>query len=150
MLLKLLGARIGAGGTTAAGAQVVGGLRHRTWAPTIHQVDGSGLTRTNEASPQEVVDLLLGMRKTEMGEDFIEDLALAGHEGTTAGRMRGTPAYGRCRLKTGTLTGVSNLSGYCFNKDGKVMVFSTLMGSVGSTETAHAYQDKIAGAVAGY
>jgi D-alanyl-D-alanine carboxypeptidase len=64
--------------------------------------------------------------------------------------MKGTPAYGRCRLKTGTLTGVSNLSGYCFNKSGKVMVFSTLMGSVGSTEVAHAYQDKIAGAVAGY
>ena len=85
-----------------------------------------------------------------MSEDFIEDLSLAGHEGTTAGRMRGTPAYGRCRLKTGTLTGVSNLSGYCFDKSGKVMVFSTLMGSVGSTETAHAYQDKIAGAVAGY
>ena len=64
--------------------------------------------------------------------------------------MKGTAAYGRCRLKTGTLTGVSNLSGYCFNQDGKVMVFSTLMGSVGSTETAHLYQDKIAGAVAGY
>jgi hypothetical protein len=30
------------------------------------------------------------------------------------------------------------------------MVFSTLMGSVGSTEVAHVYQDKIAGAVAGY
>jgi D-alanyl-D-alanine carboxypeptidase/D-alanyl-D-alanine-endopeptidase (penicillin-binding protein 4) len=149
MLLKLLGARIGAGGTTAAGAVVTEDFAAELGSG-IHQVDGSGLTRTNEASPQEVVNLLLGVRKSEIGEDFIEDLSLAGHEGTTAGRMRGTPAYGRCRLKTGTLTGVSNLSGYCFNKSGKVMVFSTLMGSVGSTETAHAYQDKIAGAVAGY
>jgi len=64
--------------------------------------------------------------------------------------VKGTAAYGRCRLKTGTLTGVSNLSGYCFNTDGKVMVFSTLMGSVANTETAHYYQDKIAGMVAGY
>ena len=31
-----------------------------------------------------------------------------------------------------------------------MMAFSTLMGSVGSTETAHYYQDKIAGAVAAY
>jgi D-alanyl-D-alanine carboxypeptidase/D-alanyl-D-alanine-endopeptidase (penicillin-binding protein 4) len=96
------------------------------------------------------VNLLLGVRKSAIGEDFIGDLALAGHEGTTAGRMKGTPAYGRCRLKTGTLTGVSNLSGYCFNKSGRVMVFSTLMGSVGSTEYAHIEQDRIAGAVAGY
>ena len=64
--------------------------------------------------------------------------------------MKRTAAYGRCRLKTGTLTGVSNLSGYCFNTSGKVMAFSTLMAGVGSTETAHYYQDKIAGAVAGY
>jgi serine-type D-Ala-D-Ala carboxypeptidase/endopeptidase (penicillin-binding protein 4) len=148
MLLKLLGARIGAGGTTAAGTQVTEDFAAEMGSE-IHQVDGSGLTRTNEASPQDVVDLLLGVRKSEIGEDFIEDLSLAGHEGTTAGRMKGTAAYGRCRLKTGTLTGVSNLSGYCFNQDGKVMVFSTLMGSVGSTEVAHVYQDKIAGAVAG-
>jgi D-alanyl-D-alanine carboxypeptidase len=64
--------------------------------------------------------------------------------------MKGTPAYGHCRLKTGTLTGVSNLSGYCFNKIGRVMIFSTLMGSVGSTSYAHLEQDRIAGAVAGY
>jgi D-alanyl-D-alanine carboxypeptidase/D-alanyl-D-alanine-endopeptidase (penicillin-binding protein 4) len=149
MLEKLLGARIGAGGTTAAGTQVVEDYAAEMGSE-IHQVDGSGLTRSNEASPQEVVDLLLGVRKSEIGEDFIEDLSLAGHEGTTAGRMKGTPAYGRCRLKTGTLTGVSNLSGYCFNKSGRVMVFSTLMGSVGSTEYAHIEQDRIAGAVAGY
>jgi serine-type D-Ala-D-Ala carboxypeptidase/endopeptidase (penicillin-binding protein 4) len=149
MLAKLLGARIAHAGTTAAGTTVIEDFAAELGS-VVHQVDGSGLTHSNEASPQEVVDLLLGMRKSPVSEDFIEDLALAGHEGTTAGRMKGTPAYGRCRLKTGTLTGVSNLSGYCFNQDGKVMVFSTLMGSVGSTETAHLYQDRIAGAVAGY
>ena len=149
MLEKLLGARIGGAGTTAAGTQVVEDYAAEMGSE-IHQVDGSGLTRSNEASPQEVADLLIGVRRSEIGEDFIEDLALSGHEGTTAGRMKGTAAYGRCRLKTGTLTGVSNLSGYCFNKSGKVMVFSTLMGSVGSTEIAHVYQDRIAGAVANY
>lgn len=149
MLEKLLGARFGGAGTTAAGTNVVEQYAAEMGSE-IHQVDGSGLTRSNEASPHEVVDLLLGVRKSEIGEDFIEDLALAGHEGTTAGRMKGTPAYGRCRLKTGTLTGVSNLSGYCFNADGRVMAFSTLMASVGSTEFAHLEQDRIAGAVAGY
>ncbi len=149
MLAKLLGARFGGAGTTTAGTRVIEEYA-QSLGSDIQSVDGSGLTRGNEASPHEVVNLLLGVRKSEIGEDFIEDLALAGHEGTTAGRMKGTPAYGRCRLKTGTLTGVSNLSGYCFNQDGRVMVFSTLMGSVGSTEYAHIEQDRIAGAVAGY
>jgi serine-type D-Ala-D-Ala carboxypeptidase/endopeptidase (penicillin-binding protein 4) len=149
MLEKLLGARFGGAGTTAAGTQVVEAYA-RSLGSHISQVDGSGLTRTNLASPEDVVHLLLGINKSEIAEEFIQDLALSGKEGTTAGRMKGTPAYGRCRLKTGTLTGVSNLSGYCFNTDGKVMVFSTLMGSVANTETAHYYQDKIAGMVASY
>jgi D-alanyl-D-alanine carboxypeptidase/D-alanyl-D-alanine-endopeptidase (penicillin-binding protein 4) len=149
MLEKLLGARFGGAGTTAAGTHVVEEYA-RTLGSDIQQVDGSGLTHSNLASAQDVVKLLQGVQKSAIGEEFIQDLALSGKEGTTAGRMKGTAAYGRCRLKTGTLTGVSNLSGYCFNTDGKVMIFSTLMGSVGSTETAHAYQDKIAGAVASY
>ncbi|HEX3736137.1 MAG TPA: D-alanyl-D-alanine carboxypeptidase/D-alanyl-D-alanine-endopeptidase [Solirubrobacterales bacterium] len=149
MLCKLLGARFGGAGTTAAGTRVVEAFA-RSMGSDIQAVDGSGLTRGNEASPEDVVRLLLGVRNSEIGEDLIDDLSLAGHEGTTAGRMKGTPAYGNCRLKTGTLTGVSNLSGYCFNPDGKTMVFSVLMGSVGSTEYAHLEQDRIAGAVAGY
>jgi serine-type D-Ala-D-Ala carboxypeptidase/endopeptidase (penicillin-binding protein 4) len=149
MLEKLLGARFGGAGTTAAGTKVVEAYA-QSLGSHISQVDGSGLTRTNLASPEDVVHLLLGIDKSEIAEEFIQDLALSGKEGTTAGRMKGTAAYGRCRLKTGTLTGVSNLSGYCFNSDGKVMVFSTLMGSVASTETAHYYQDLIAGAVAEY
>ena len=97
-----------------------------------------------------MVDLLQSMRSTAVGEDFIHDLALAGREGTVATRMHGTAADGRCRTKTGTLTGVSNLSGYCFNRDGKTMVFSILMGGVRDLGLAHAEQDQIAGAVAGY
>lgn len=149
MLLKLLGARIGGAGTTAAGAKVVEAYA-QSLGSDIQQIDGSGLTRTNLASPTDVAKLLIGIDGTEISEEFIQDLALSGKEGTTAGRMKGTAAYGRCRVKTGTLTGVSNLSGYCFNTSGKQMVFSILMGSVGSTETAHYYQDKIAGVVAEY
>jgi D-alanyl-D-alanine carboxypeptidase/D-alanyl-D-alanine-endopeptidase (penicillin-binding protein 4) len=149
MLCKLLGARFGGAGSTAAGTRVIEAFA-RTMGSEIAQIDGSGLTHGNEASPHSVVNLLLGVRSSEIGEDLIDDLSLAGHDGTTAGRMKGTPAYGNCRLKTGTLTGVSNLSGYCFNPDGKVMAFSTLMGSVGSTEYAHLEQDRIAGAVAAY
>ncbi len=148
-LIKLLGARFGGAGTTAAGAAVVTQFA-REHSSGVHAVDGSGLTHTNRASPRQVVGLLQSMRGTEVGEDFIQDLALAGHEGTVAERMHGTAADGHCRTKTGTLTGVSNLSGYCFNGDGKTMVFSILMGGVRDLSLAHSEQDLIAAAIAGY
>jgi len=148
-LIKLLGARLGSGGSTAAGAAVVSAFA-QAHGSAVHAVAGSGLTRSNRASPQQVVNLLLAMRDDPAGDDFIQDLALAGHEGTVDDRMDGTAAYDRCRVKTGTLTGVSNLSGYCFNASGRVMAFSVLMGSVGNIYQAHLDQDRIAGAVAGY
>jgi D-alanyl-D-alanine carboxypeptidase/D-alanyl-D-alanine-endopeptidase (penicillin-binding protein 4) len=148
-LIKLLGARFGGGGSTAAGAAVVQRFA-RQLGSGVHAVDGSGLTRSGQASPHQVVSLLQAMRSNPAGDEFIQDLALAGEEGTVASRMRGTAAAGRCRTKTGTLTGVSNLSGYCFNRDGRVMVFSTLMSGVRDLGLAHAEQDRIAAAVAGY
>ncbi len=148
-LIKLLGARVGDAGTTAAGAEVVEDFA-RSYDSVVNAVDGSGLTRSNRASPREIVDLLLGMRDDPAGEEFIQDLALTGKEGTVAGRMRGTAAYGRCRTKTGTISGVSNLSGYCFNKSGRIMAFSILMAGVGNLSLAHLNQDRIAGLVAGY
>jgi serine-type D-Ala-D-Ala carboxypeptidase/endopeptidase (penicillin-binding protein 4) len=149
MLIKLLGAKLGGAGTTAAGAAVVAKFA-REHGSGVHAVDGSGLTRSNRASPQQVVDLLLAMRGTPVGDEFVQDLALAGHEGTVAERMHGTAADGRCRTKTGTLTGVSNLSGYCFDADGRVIAFSILMGSVSNLELAHLEQDEIAASVASY
>jgi D-alanyl-D-alanine carboxypeptidase/D-alanyl-D-alanine-endopeptidase (penicillin-binding protein 4) len=148
-LIKLLGAKLGSGGTTAAGAAVVSAFA-QAHDSGVHAVDGSGLTHSNRASPQQVVNLLGAMRDDPAGDDFIQDLALAGQEGTVADRMHGTAAYGRCRTKTGTLTGVSNLSGYCFNASGRVMAFSVLMGSVSDLGLAHLDQDRIAAAVAGY
>jgi len=149
MLIKLVGAHFGGAGSTRAGARVVERFA-RTQGSGVHAVDGSGLTRSNRASPQQVVRLLLAMRNGPVGEQFIHDLALAGHTGTVASRMHGTAADGRCRTKTGTLSGVSNLSGYCFTRDGGAIAFSILMGSVRSLGLAHLEQDRIAAAVASY
>lgn len=149
MLVKLLGARFGGAGTTAAGTEVVERFA-RGAGSAIQAIDGSGLTRGNRASPFAVVRLLQAMRTSEVGDQFIQDLALTGREGTVADRTEGTAAYGRCRTKTGTLTGVSALSGYCFNRSGRVMIFSILMASVGDLYAAHYAQDRIAALVASY
>jgi serine-type D-Ala-D-Ala carboxypeptidase/endopeptidase (penicillin-binding protein 4) len=149
MLAKLLGARFGGAGTTAAGAAVVERFA-RAHGSGVHAVDGSGLTRGNRASPLQVVSLLQSIRSSPVGEEFLGDLALAGRSGTAEDRMRGTPAYGRCRVKTGTLTGVSALSGVCENRSGRTMIFSILMNGVSDLTLAHHEQDEIAGAVASY
>lgn len=148
MLIKGIGARFAKRGTTAGGAAVVERFarRHKS---RVHAVDGSGLTRGNSASPANVVRLLQTMQGERVGKLFASDLALAGREGTVADRMRGTPAEGRCRTKTGTISGVSNLSGYCFNKSGRTMIFSILMSNVGDVGRAHREQDRIAALVAG-
>ncbi len=149
MLAKLLGANFGGVGTTGAGTEVVERFA-RSHGSGVHAVDGSGLTRSNRASPSQVVHLLEAIRGLPVADQFIQDLALAGREGTVADRMHGTAAAGHCRTKTGTLTGVSALSGYCFNRSGKTMIFSILMGGVTDLSLAHYEQDKIAAAIASY
>ncbi len=148
-LLKGIGAHFGDGGSTRSGAEVVESFA-RNHDSAVHAVDGSGLTRTNRASPAEVVRLLRSVRSEDFGGAFVHSLAVAGREGTVADRMRGTAAAGRCRTKTGTITGVSNLSGYCFNGSGRVMVFSILMAGVSDLNLAHLEQDRMAALIAGY
>jgi D-alanyl-D-alanine carboxypeptidase/D-alanyl-D-alanine-endopeptidase (penicillin-binding protein 4) len=149
MLLKDLGAYFGSGGTTAAGTLVVRRFV-RGLGTGVRQVDGSGLTSTNRVTPAQVARLLVAMRHTPVADDFANSLPVAGREGTVAQRMRGTAAAGRCHTKTGTLTGVSALSGYCFNRDGKVMVFSILMNRVTNLSQAHLQQDRMAALIARY
>ena len=67
-------------------------------------------------------------------------MAVAGHTGTLAKRMRRTAAAGRCQGKTGTLTGVSNLAGYCQAADGHVLAFAFFNDGI-STDAAHVLQD---------
>lgn len=148
-LLKLLGARFGGEGSTEAGARVVERFA-RARGSGVYAVDGSGLTRSNRASPLQVVRLLQWMRRGRLADPFIQSLPLTGREGTVASRTDGTAAEGRCRVKTGTLTGVSSLSGYCFNRSGRIVLFSILMNGVGDLGRAHREQDRIAALIAHY
>ncbi len=147
-LLKGLGARFGGAGTTAAGAKVVREtIAELGLHPTL--VDGSGLSEEDKTSPYEMVTLLNEIAHTELGTILRGDLAVAGHTGTLAERMRGSAAEGRCQAKTGTLTGVSNLAGYCAAADGDELAFAFFNDGI-STETAHTLQDNMAITLADY
>ncbi len=148
MLLKRLGANDGGRGTRLAGAAEVERFA-RSAGTDVQAVDGSGLSRRNSVSPREVVKLLKGVYNDATDADaFRESLPVAGREGTVADRMRGTAAEGNCVAKTGTLDGVSALSGYC-EAGNHTIAFSVLNNSV-NVDAARNAQDRIAAAIARY
>jgi D-alanyl-D-alanine carboxypeptidase/D-alanyl-D-alanine-endopeptidase (penicillin-binding protein 4) len=141
-LLKDLGARFGGAGTTSAGAAVVASTIASLLGAHIRVVDGSGLSPADHTSPYQVALLLTALAGTPEGAILREHMAIAGRTGTLELRMRHTPATGRCQAKTGTLTGASNLAGYCTAADGHTLVFAIFNDGV-STAFAHRVQDHI-------
>jgi serine-type D-Ala-D-Ala carboxypeptidase/endopeptidase (penicillin-binding protein 4) len=148
-LVKDLGALYGGAGTTGAGAAVVRATAASLLGLHPQVVDGSGLSASDRTSPYEVADLLVALAPTAIGQVLRGDLAVAGRSGTLSERMRNTGAAGRCQGKTGTLTGVSNLVGYCDAADGHTLAFAIFTDGI-AIELAHALQDKMAIAVADY
>jgi D-alanyl-D-alanine carboxypeptidase/D-alanyl-D-alanine-endopeptidase (penicillin-binding protein 4) len=143
--IKVLGARFGDAGSTAAGAEVIRGeLSEIGIEPSI--VDGSGLSRSDRTSPRDVVGLL-----EEMDGDpsLFGSLAIAGRTGTLEDRMRSSAARDRCRAKTGTLHDVSALAGYCSTRAGAHVAFAILMNYV-NPYGARILQDHMVGALARY
>jgi len=146
MLLKGVGARRRGAGSTRAGAAVVRGtLASFGVRPRVS--DGSGLSRTNRTSPQQVVRLLEHVAAADARDAFRSSLAVAGRSGTVRRRMRGTAAQDSCRVKTGTLSNVSALAGYCRSRDGRDITFALLFNRV-NPAGARALQDRIAVAIA--
>jgi serine-type D-Ala-D-Ala carboxypeptidase/endopeptidase (penicillin-binding protein 4) len=145
-LLKGLAHQAGGVGTTAAGARVAAAFARRVGA-RASLVDGSGLSRADRASPFNVVRLLAAMEKRDDFDPFIESLAIAGSDGTLFDRMRHGVAHRHCVGKTGTLSNVSALSGYCEALDGDSYAYSILMNGVYPT-AARRLQDRMLQALA--
>jgi serine-type D-Ala-D-Ala carboxypeptidase/endopeptidase (penicillin-binding protein 4) len=146
-LVKDIGHEASGVGTTAAGVRAV-----RSFASSVGSrvslADGSGLDRGNRAAPRDVVRLLMAERSRESYDAFSASLPIAGVDGTIDDRMRSGPAKRRCRAKTGSLIGVSALSGYCTTVSGHEVAFSFLMNGI-STYAARRIQDRMAQAIAG-
>jgi D-alanyl-D-alanine carboxypeptidase/D-alanyl-D-alanine-endopeptidase (penicillin-binding protein 4) len=142
MLLKGMARQANGRGTTAGGARLVADFARELGA-AIRMVDGSGLSRGNRAAPRRVVRFLAAMRGRDEFDAWYASLPIAGRDGTLAGRMRTGAARGRCRAKTGTLSNVSALSGYCEARSGDLYAFSILMNGVYPTG-ARLLQDRMA------
>jgi D-alanyl-D-alanine carboxypeptidase/D-alanyl-D-alanine-endopeptidase (penicillin-binding protein 4) len=148
ILLKDLASLAGGVGTTAAGARIAA-AHARGLGARATLVDGSGLARGNRASPRSVVRLLSAIYRSDDYDPFVGSLPIAGQDGTLFDRMRRGPARWRCRGKTGTLSNVSALSGYCEARSGDNYAYSILMNGVYPTG-ARRLQDRMLQAIAAF
>jgi D-alanyl-D-alanine carboxypeptidase/D-alanyl-D-alanine-endopeptidase (penicillin-binding protein 4) len=112
---------------------------------TLSLADGSGVSRYNYSSPDHLVQLLAyAYRDYSINAEFLAALPTGGWDGTLRKRLRDREVNRRIRAKTGTLSGVSCLSGYIFTKYQGPLAFSILMnGYVGDAKPYQSLQDKI-------
>lgn len=89
----------------------------------VEGVDGSGLSRENLVTPRALVALLESYQDTGW---FVDSLPISGRTGTLRYRLGEDGMAGRVRAKTGTLNGVSGLSGYVTTNSGSTVAFSIM------------------------
>lgn len=89
--------------------------------------EGSGLSRRSLTTPNAIVQLLVHMSRHRRASEFASTLAIAGRDGTLANRMKGSFAENNLHGKTGTLHGITALSGYLTNRGGQKIAFSILL-----------------------
>jgi D-alanyl-D-alanine carboxypeptidase/D-alanyl-D-alanine-endopeptidase (penicillin-binding protein 4) len=156
VLTKSVGRKVSGAGTWSAGLAGISGYAASVGVDTttLRQADGSGLSRRNLVPPTEFVDLLAAARAEPWFPAWYAALPIAGNPdrfvgGTLRNRMRNTPAANNVHAKTGSLTGVSSLSGYVTDADGHVLAFSIVLNNyLASSVTS--IQDQIAIYLAGY
>jgi D-alanyl-D-alanine carboxypeptidase/D-alanyl-D-alanine-endopeptidase (penicillin-binding protein 4) len=141
-------------GTSEGGISVVKQFLSSVGIDTLKYrlTDGSGLSYYNLITAEMIVQLLEGMQhQADVFPLFYESLPIAGVDGTIRNRMKKTPAEGNLRAKTGTISGVSSLSGYVQTLDGERLIFSMSMQNfVYPTRLYQRAQDKIGAILAGF
>ncbi len=149
-LLYHLGATQGKPSTAKKGIAVEEALLKKIFAsspsdiPPHRFADGSGLSLYNYLSPEiEVAFLRYAYEQKHIYPHLREALPIAGIDGTLEKRMKNTDAEYNVHAKTGTLTGVISLAGYCFTKDLHNLAFSIISNGCLNADSARILQDKI-------
>lgn len=137
--------------TTAAGVAAIEADITADGLPTagLHMADGSGLDRSDRVTCQLILATL--QRSGPTGAIGL-GLPIAGKTGTLFQRMIATPAAGRLRAKTGTLDGVSALSGFVLPPTGPLasatpsgsgVAFSLITNAAPNDDAGEALGDRV-------
>lgn len=108
-------------------------------------VDGSGVSHYNLVSAELIIEVLkyFYYKNPILYKILYDSFPNAGVDGTLERRMRETSAFNNVHAKTGTLSGVSSLSGYLTTKNNHHFAFSILIQNQIKNSRATEYQNKI-------
>ena len=142
-----LAASTGAKGVTAKnGREMVNRLITKLgFRPSDYYVaDGSGLSLYNYVSPElEVAFLRYAYANDHIYPHLITAMPIAGVDGTLEKRMRSGFAHTNVKAKTGTVTGVSALTGYCTSANGHLLCFSIINMGIRKADIGRNFQDHV-------
>lgn len=106
--------------------------------------DGSGLSLYNYLSAECLLRLLrYAYIQKPIYQHLLPSLPVAGEDGTLKKRMLNTHAEGNVQAKTGTLTGIISLAGYCSASNGHRLAFAIINQGALKGKEARTFQDKI-------
>lgn len=148
-LFKLLGARASGNGTQAERARALLQRLLLRWGVPCHGCafrDGSGLSRHNRVSAEDVVGVLRAVFYSPFADALCRSLAIAGVDGTLRRRLQQSAAQNRVWAKTGTLRNASALAGYVQTADGEPLIFAIL--SFGVVRQAKVLEDSVVATLA--
>lgn len=106
--------------------------------------DGSGLSLYNYVSAELEVRLLrYAFRNSNIYLHLHPALPEAGVDGTLRSRMRGAFTHGNVFAKTGTVTGISSLAGYCTAANGHRLAFAIINQGLMHTRNGRDFQNRV-------
>ena len=114
-------------------------------APSHFKIaDGSGLSLYNYVSAELETRLLrYAWRNNNIYQYLRPVLPIAGIDGTLKNRMLKTNAAGNVTAKTGTLTAISSLAGYCTAANGHQLAFCIINQGVLRNQDGRDFQDQV-------
>jgi D-alanyl-D-alanine carboxypeptidase/D-alanyl-D-alanine-endopeptidase (penicillin-binding protein 4) len=113
--------------------------------------NGSGLSRTEAITAEQMNQLLLTARNLSVGDVFYNSLPIAGTDGTMKNRlmtqlrkflhMKKKPEV---RIKTGSLADVRTISGYVMSKSGKLYAVTSFINHPNASKGLEAHDQLLA------
>jgi D-alanyl-D-alanine carboxypeptidase/D-alanyl-D-alanine-endopeptidase (penicillin-binding protein 4) len=125
-------------GTLPTNDAALDGLKPRlaAWGVAADEqqlVDGSGLSRRDAIAPEVLLTVLGRMYDATGASPWMTALPIAGVDGSLENRMKGTPASGNVRAKTGSMSNIRSLAGYVTTRSGEHLAFVVMVNNFEGT-----------------